>query len=645
MTKKKTVSSRLAGKGFGRISTALVAVGVLLVGAGLFGAWRVFRLQQRGDTMLSDNVASIRAAEELETIVREVRYRLKRYLATGDGVQLEKVMAQMPEAERRLAESGELAMSTREEDLVARMSQGQRQLRGGLDSLREGVGAEEGRAGEGVSEEVGEESLTDTELAILDNLADEVIPNKILVSLHKYIEHNDDELTSSGERNQANARHLIFGLVLLGGGGGVAGLLAGVLIAKRISNTLVQLSVPVRDTAGKLNEVVGPVAVSGRLGFSDLQSVLQTVSERVTTVVERFQEREREVLRSEQLAAVGQLAAGMAHELRNPLTAVKAVLQLAETPSELSARDLQVINEEVRRLEQSVQRFLDFARPPDPENRPVELNRLLGDSVELLGRRAEMMGVDLRCELAGDERLVMADVAQLRQVILNLILNGCDAASSGGSVRVWLEESDPQVGRRRKGSHGGAPREDAQGGGGDRRDGSVPEGGVTLVVADSGPGLPGDLGDRIFDPFVSTKDTGLGLGLSICRRIVEAHGGTIRAVRTPRRGAADPMTELRVWLPDRPIVPQEVSRQTAAEKPAVRPEVVSSRGDLSGREDMSPAGHGVRGHGVRGHGVRGQVAEFRVGSDGIGSGSDGIGGREQVVTETESRASAPCRTC
>lgn len=565
MTKNKTVASRLAGKGFGRISTALVAVGVLLVGAGLFGAWRVFRLQQRGDTMLSDNVASIRAAEELETIVREIRYRLKRYLATGDGVQLDKVMEQIPEAERRLAESRELAMSTREKDLVARMSQGQRQLREGLDSLREGIRAGANGGGDAVPAGVAEEVLTDTELAILDNLADEVIPNKILVSLHKYIEHNDDELTSSGERNQANARHLMFGLVLLGGGGGVAGLLAGVLIAKRISNTLVQLSVPVRDTAGKLNEVVGPVAVSGRLGFSDLQSVLQTVSERVTTVVERFQEREREVLRSEQLAAVGQLAAGMAHELRNPLTAVKAVLQLAETPSELSARDLQVINEEVRRLEQSVQRFLDFARPPDPENRPVELNGLLGDSVELLGRRAEMMGVDLRCELAGDGRLVMADVAQLRQVILNLILNGCDAASPGGSVRVWLEEVDPHAERRRNGSLGGAPR-DALGGDSVKGDGSVPEGGVTLVVADSGPGLPGDLGDRIFDPFVSTKDTGLGLGLSICRRIVEAHGGTIRALRTPRRGAAEPTTELRVWLPDRPIVPREVVAESCDEK-------------------------------------------------------------------------------
>lgn len=575
VTENKTAASRLAGKGFGRISTALVAAGVLLVGAGLFGAWRVFRLQQRGDTMLSDNVASIRAAEELETIIREVRYRIKRYLVTGDAVQLEKVTEQMPEAERRLAESGELAMSTREEDLVTRMSQGHRQLSEGLDSLRR---AETGRAetesgGDRVSGADEVEMLTDTDLAILDNLADEVIPNKILVSLHKYIDHNDDELTSSGERNQANARHLMFGLVLLGGGGGVAGLLAGVLIAKRISNTLVQLSIPVRDTAGKLNEVVGPVAVSGRLGFSDLQSVLQTVSERVTTVVERFQEREREVLRSEQLAAVGQLAAGMAHELRNPLTAVKAVLQLAETPNELSARDLQVINEEVRRLEQSVQRFLDFARPPDPENRPVELNGLLRDSVELLGRRAEMMGVDLRCEVAEHERLVMADVAQLRQVILNLVLNGCDAASAGGSVRVWLEETDPRQARRRKGSRSDAARV------GDN--GSSPGGGVTLVVADSGPGLPGDLGDRIFDPFVSTKDTGLGLGLSICRRIVEAHGGTIRAVRTPRRGATAPTTELRVWLPDRPIAPKDVaSRSTAGDPPqqASRPKQASRPG-------------------------------------------------------------------
>ncbi len=481
-----------------------------MLGAGLYGARRVFRLQQRGDTILSENVASIRAAEELETIVREVRYRLKRYLETRDPRQLNRMGEQLPAGERSLRELHDLAKSTREEDLAARMDRGYRQLKEEFEEL---------------APEQGRPEFGDADLVVLDTLADEVIPNKVLVSLQKYVEHNEGELARSRERNQANARSLMLGLLLLGGGGGVAGLLAGILISRRISHTIVQLSLPLQDTAGKLNEVVGPVTVSGQLGFADLQSVLQTVSERVATVVERFHDREREVLRSEQLAAVGQLAAGMAHELRNPLTAVKAVLQLAENPDDLSPRDLQVINEEVNRLEQSVQRFLDFARPPNPEKRRVELGALIHECTELLSRRVELKGVRLEFERQEGNVFVIADASQLRQVFLNLILNGCDAASRGGLVRVSLDECSQIANQERDGS---------------RTNGS----GVNVVVSDTGPGLPPELGSRIFDPFVSTKETGLGLGLSICRRIVEAHGGTIEAVDASGGG-----TQFWVWIP------------------------------------------------------------------------------------------------
>lgn len=528
VTKSYTGEGGGRGHGFARISVALVVVGAFLLSAGIYAAWRVYRLQQRGDDMLSENVASVRAAEELETVVREFQYRLKRSLATTEIRHIEQITGRLGEGERWLHEAEMLAKTTREQQLVARM-------RRGYERLEDDLGDLEGREFSGA-----------TVQSTLNTLADEVIPNKILVFLDKYIQHNEEELAAASERNQATARRLMYGLLLLGSCGGAAGLLAGYMIARSVSRTIVQLSVPIRDTAGKLNEVVGPVAISARPGFEDLQSVLQTLAEHVSTVVERLQVREREMLRAEQLAAVGQLAAGMAHELRNPLTALKTILQLSKTSADLSERDLQVLNAEVRRLEQSVQQFLDFARPPQPEKRFLNLTELLDQSVDLMARRAQQQGVRLECDAATEPLHVMADATQLRQVVLNLVLNGCDATPRGGVVRIEADggKSKSLVGKK---DLDGKKNSDRCG--------------VTIRVRDSGSGLPAALGERIFEPFISTKETGLGLGLSICRRIVEAHGGQISAADISSGG-----TVFSVWLPhqeangDRPSSPANSRR-------------------------------------------------------------------------------------
>ena len=544
------------GRGSGRIRVALGTLAVVAVVMGFYGAWTVSRLQRRGEAMLSQNVASIRAAEELETVVREIRYRLKRFLETGDGRQLRLALAPLDQGEESLRETESLAESTRESDLARRTRRGYRML------------AEELRGFELASDR---QDWGDTKSHVLHHLADEVIPNRILASLNKYVEHNDEAIDDGHRRIQGHARRLMFGMAFLGAGGGAAGLFAGFWIARHVDRTIFQLSVPVRDAAGKLNEVVGPIEVSGRMGFEELQSLLQTVSHRVTTVVERFRAHERDALRSEQLAAVGQLAAGMAHELRNPLTAVKAVTQLASHPGELSERDLELIRYEVGRLEQSVQRFLDFARPPTPTKRPIDVAELADETLDLLSRNAELKGVRLVRDFdhasesppdGGTDQAtegvgyrVPADAGQLRQVILNLVLNGCDAANRGGEVRLSLRRGPRPPRRSAAGPDQsrdpvGDPNPTVTADGTDApvtTDAPVPtedRGGVWLLVSDTGPGPAADVRSRIFDPFVSTKETGLGLGLSICRRIIDAHGGRIECGRTARG-----RTEFRVWLP------------------------------------------------------------------------------------------------
>ncbi len=479
-----------------RTTLPVIAVGVLLLGAGVLSAWGVHGLHRRSSDILSQNVSSIRAAEEFETVAHELRYRLKRFLGTGNQRHLEEISGLLPRGTRRLDRAQRRATTPRERELVE-------DIRGGYEDF---VATFDRVAVADAPEQ--------PELA--GHLADEVIPNDILAYTKQYIELNEEQLADSTERNQATANQLMFGLLLLGTCGGAAGLLAGLAIARRVNRIIVRLSLPLRHTAGKLGKVVGPVAVSADPGFDDLESVLQTISERVSTVVERLQENQREILRAEQLAAVGQLAAGLAHELRNPLTSVKTILQLADAPEELTGRDLDVLKQEMTRLEEAVQTFLDFARPPRPDKRPVDLDELLTETVELVRRRAEQNRIDLDYRPAEQPIVAVADATQVRQVVLNLLLNALDAVSSGGAVRlesgIDSERAVPHRRRRRRGW-------------------------AAVRVADTGKGLPDGLADRIFEPFMSTKESGTGLGLSICKRIVEAHGGEITAADGPDGGA------------------------------------------------------------------------------------------------------------
>jgi signal transduction histidine kinase len=266
-----------------------------------------------------------------------------------------------------------------------------------------------------------------------------------------------------------------------------------------------------------LNEIVGPITLSARWELEELEGVLRTIAERIGAVIERLQQSERDARRAEHLAAVGQMAAGIAHEMRNPLMPMKILVQAAaeRDPSPgLDERDLAVLEQEISRLERSIQLFLDFARPPQVEKRTFDMGEMLSQLLSLLAPRAKQQGVRLECRRPEQPVPIQADVGQVRQVVLNLLLNALDAMGHGGTILVELAMS-------------GHPSD------GDGSRGRW----LTLRVSDTGCGLPAGLGQRIFEPFVSTKETGLGLGLSICKRIVEAHEGEIQAANRPEGGA------------------------------------------------------------------------------------------------------------
>jgi len=256
----------------------------------------------------------------------------------------------------------------------------------------------------------------------------------------------------------------------------------------------------------------------------------------LVVVAEDLRERrklEAEKLRSDQLEGLVEMSATLAHEIRNPLMGLSAQAELLA--DQLSAGDkrfryIEVITAEVDRINDTITRMLNFVRPYEPARTTAALGDLGRDSIALVQARAQAKAVTLEL-LAGDtpgdpEDLVFeVDAGQIKQVLLNLLINGVDAAPDRGhvSLRILandrLELNDPARGTRREGP------------------------GVLIEVLDDGPGFAeGDLA-RIFRPFYTTKSSGTGLGLAICHKIVAAHDGQITA------GRANDHTFFRVLLP------------------------------------------------------------------------------------------------
>ena len=239
-----------------------------------------------------------------------------------------------------------------------------------------------------------------------------------------------------------------------------------------------------------------------------LQVLANVLSARLERKWLRQGESDKQLLRAEQMMAIGQVAAGVAHELRNPLTSIKGLIQvnLRELGSHgLPVEDFEVIEHEIRRMEKTLQTFLDFARPPKPERRQQNIATIVDRVMALVGGRARKQQVALR--FLQPESLVLAEVDsdQIQQLLLNLILNALDAMPQGGTIDVDLR----------------LPR----------------DGFLEIYVRDTGPGIAPDIVPKVFETFVSSKETGVGLGLPLSRRIAEDHGGTLTAYNLPQAGA------------------------------------------------------------------------------------------------------------
>jgi PAS domain S-box-containing protein len=224
---------------------------------------------------------------------------------------------------------------------------------------------------------------------------------------------------------------------------------------------------------------------------------------------------EEKLREQEALARLGQMAAVVAHEVKNPIAGIRGALQVIASRMPADSRDRPVMGDIITRLDalnRIVQDMLVFARPRELRAEQVDLHTLVGNTVNLLQRDPAL--ASLRVAVSGTEALVSGDPEQLQLVFTNVLMNAAQAMSGNGLIDVGLARSDS---------------------------------GWSITIADEGPGMPSEVRERIFEPFFTTKHRGTGLGLPIARRVVEAHGGRI-AVETPPEGG----TVVSIFLPSKP---------------------------------------------------------------------------------------------
>lgn len=209
---------------------------------------------------------------------------------------------------------------------------------------------------------------------------------------------------------------------------------------------------------------------------------------------ESWLKREEHMLRSDKLRVIGELASGMAHEIRNPLTTVKGFLQISKANGYNIENWYSLIMEEIDRMSDLTGEFLQFSKPHSIDFRVYSLHECVLRVIALMESEATRFGHQIHYKEAADPLLVMMDQDKMIQLLLNIVKNACEAMEENGVVHMQLTSDTKNV---------------------------------TVVIADNGPGIPGEQLEKIFHPFFTTKESGTGLGLSICYKIVQDHQGTL----------------------------------------------------------------------------------------------------------------------
>ncbi len=480
-----------------QITAPAVVIGVLLVAACIAGAWVANRLQNNLRDILTDNVASLEAAQEMAIGLHRLHFICFLYLIDPADNLLLDVEEQETVFARHLHVARNNSHSPQELALVQKIEDGYGRFQFEFKRLQA---------------EVRNQGMKRT----FRGLVEENPIKHILEPCEQLVEMNKVQMVQTRHDSEALSFWLGVALAIVGLGGPVSGIILGIGIARNLRRSLTRLSVRVHDVAERLETNLGTISVAKDSDLADLDAQLVHILSRVEEVTQRMQAQAREMLRAQQLSAVAQLAASIAHEVRNPLMPIKMLVEAAlrsDRPRPLTEKHLRVILSEVIRVEKTVQEFLDFSRPPALHRDHHDLRDIVRQALALVSAQARQLRIEVETDLPETPCCCLVDREQLATVLVNLCLNAFDAMPTGGRLRLELLRGRPRTAAR------------------------SPQGVYRLRVIDTGSGIPPAILEQLFTPFVSSKPTGTGLGLCISRRIVEDHGGRLVGANQPGGGA------------------------------------------------------------------------------------------------------------
>jgi signal transduction histidine kinase len=477
-----------------QVTMPALLVALAMLGTSLLGIRSINHLQADRDKIVSEHTERLQMAQDLETYVRRIRFHSFVYVMDMTPDRWGKVAADQKDFETMLGKFLASPGGEEEQRLIRQINEGYDQYRLELQAT--------------ALSPPGPDRVSYLKWCDAHPLGHVVSPCDELLKINrKAMQETAAESARSGARSQTQ-------MILLGIVGGAGGLIGGFGVAWGLSRSITRLRVRLQDVHEHLDREVASLRLT--VEGADLQAIerqVGTILERVQEVVGQLQRQQCESLRAEQLAAVGQLAASIAHEVRNPLTSIKLLVGAAldgRYPTGLSQTDLRVIYDEVGRLERKVQALLDFARPVESEHHPEDIARIIHKVTDLVQERLRQQSVRLNLDLPKEPITADLDRDQFQGVLVNLIFNALDVMPGGGQLDVRLQRDGP--------------------------------GHLKVMVSDTGPGIDASVTDRLFTPFTSTKATGTGLGLSVSRRVVEAHGGRLTASNKDGGGACFTIT-------------------------------------------------------------------------------------------------------
>lgn len=412
-------------------------IAVLLVFVGYFAFLTTKNLQKVSNAIMKENVASLKAAEELELALFNQKGLVASYFLDGNPAWLEILEEKKGDFEIWLKNAQDVAITSREDETLERILE--------LYIIYDNQRNEAIRFYQAGSVADAQKLLLVDMKKSIDDL---YLECENLISINEVLIQNAE---AASQKNAATMTSLIWATIIITL---FLGSLMGFFIAHRVNEQLI---------------------------------------------------------RSAKMASLGQLSANIAHEIRNPLTAIKMRLyslsrELTNTPS--TGEDLGIIREEINRIERTVKNCLDFARPPEPHFRTCDVNNILEGTIDLLCSKADSQHIRIMKRFNATPAQLDADKEQMRQVFFNLILNAIEAMPDGGTLEISTEKKE------------------------DKRLQSI----IEIRIADTGPGIPVHFKRRLFEPFFTTKMEGTGLGLFIASRIIQMHGGIIEAESKPGQG-------------------------------------------------------------------------------------------------------------